>query len=94
MERRWLRFQGSRIFSPGTRDRRQAAHFDDGVEHGIAAAAANGLTHATKTQRAIAERIVQEVIRTGVSRDDAVRAAVLAVWGLTGRQHLRMTDPG
>jgi len=63
-------------------DRRQAAYFDLGVEHGIAAAAANGLTNATKAQRAIAERIVQDVIRTGVARDDAVRAAVLAVWGL------------
>ena len=67
-------------------DRRQAAYFDLGVEHGIAAAAANGLTNATKTQRAIAERIVQEVIRTGVARDDAVRAAVLAVWGLSRRR--------
>ena len=65
-------------------DRRQAAYFDLGVEHWIAAAAANGLTNATKRQRAIAERIVQEVIRTGVRREDAVRAAVLAVWGLTG----------
>ena len=63
-------------------NRRQAAYFDLGVEHGIAAAAANGLTNASTTQRAIAERIVQEVIRTGVSRDDAVRTAVLAVWGL------------
>jgi hypothetical protein len=63
--------------------RRQAAYFDLGVEHGIAAAAADGLTNPTKTQRAIAERIVQEVIRTGVARDDAVRAAVLAVWGVT-----------
>lgn len=65
-------------------DRRQAAYFDLGVEHGIAAAAANGLTKSSPTQRAIAERIVQEVLRTGVSRDDAVRAAVLAVWGLLG----------
>jgi hypothetical protein len=64
-------------------DRRQAAYFDLGVEHGIAAAAANGLANSTTTQRAIAERIVHEVIRTGVSRDDAVRAAVLSVWGLT-----------
>jgi hypothetical protein len=67
-------------------DRRQAAYFDLGVEHGIAAAAANGLTNPSETQRAIAERIVQEVIRTGVSRDDAVRAAVLAVWGLSRRR--------
>ena len=65
-------------------DRRQAAYFDLGVEHSIAAAAASGLTKATSTQRAIAERIVQEVTRTGVSRDDAVRAAVLAVWALAG----------
>ena len=65
-------------------DRRQAAYFDLGVEHGIAAAAASGLTKATSTQRAIAERIVQEVTRTGVSRDDAVRAAVLVVWALAG----------
>ena len=64
-------------------DRRHAAYFDLGVEHGIAAAAANGLTKASPTQRAIAERIVQEVIRTGVTNDDAVRAALLAVWGLT-----------
>ena len=67
-------------------DRRQAAYFDLGVEHGIAAAAANGLTKATSTQRAIAERIVQDVLRTGVSRDDAVRAVVLAVWGLSRRR--------
>lgn len=71
-------------------DRRQAAYFDLGVEHGIAAAAANGLTKASPTQRAVADRIVQEVIRTGVARDDAVRAAVLAVWGLrTYRTNLR-----
>ena len=68
-------------------DRRQAAYFDLGVEHGIAAAAANGLAKATPTQRAIAERIVQEVIRTGVAHEDAVRAAVLAVWGLSRRRH-------
>ena len=67
-------------------DRRQAAYFDLGFEHGIAAAAANGLTKATSTQRAIAERIVQDVLRTGVSRDDAVRAVVLAVWGLSRRR--------
>ncbi len=66
--------------------------FDLGVEHGIAAVAANGLTKATKTQRAIAERIVQDVLRTGVSRDDAVRAAVLAVWGLLGAKTGRSSD--
>ena len=73
-------------------DRRQTVYFDFSVEHGIAVAVANGLTHATKTQRAIAERIVQDVIRTGVPRDDAVRAALLAVWGLS-RRHGRAPVP-
>jgi hypothetical protein len=70
-------------------DRRQAAYFDLGVKHGIAAAAANGLTKATPTQRAIAERIVQEVIRISVARDDAVRAALLAVWCLAALETRR-----
>jgi hypothetical protein len=76
-------------------DRRQAAYFDLGVEHGIAAAAANGLTKATPAQRAIAERIVQGVIRISVARDDAVRAALLAVWGLaaTGARRPRLSAP-
>jgi hypothetical protein len=66
-------------------DRRQAAYFDLGVEHGIAAAAANGLTNAMKTQRAIAKRIVQEVIRTGVARDEVVGALLVAAWAILGR---------
>jgi hypothetical protein len=68
---------------------RDAACLDLGVEHRIAAAAANGLTKPTPKQRAIAERIVQDVIRTGVARDDVIRAAVLAVWGLAGARARR-----
>ena len=67
--------------------RQFAAYFDLGVEHGIAAAAANGLAGASKMQRALAERMVQEIVRTGVARNDAVRAAVLATWALTFGRH-------
>ena len=87
-KRRRVWFAYEELLSRNT-DRRQAAYFDLGVEHGIAAAAGNGLTKATPTQRAIAERIVQEVIRTGVRRVDAVRAALLAAWGLTATRARR-----
>jgi len=70
-------------------DRRQAAYFDLGVEHGLAAARANQLPGASKSARAIAERLVRQVIGTGVARDDAVRAAMLAAWGLAGARARR-----
>jgi hypothetical protein len=76
-----------------TTDRRQAAYFDLGVEHGIAAAAANGLTKASPTQRAIAERIVQDVIRTGVARNEVVEALIVAAWAVIGRNAGRDTHP-
>jgi len=63
------------------------AYFVLGVEYGIAAAAANGFTKASPTQRAIAERIVQDVLRTGVARDDAVRAAMLHHRRKSRRRH-------
>jgi hypothetical protein len=65
-------------------DRRQAAYFDLGVEHGIAAARANQLPGATKSARAIAEHLVREVVGTGVAPRVRVEAAVLAAWALAG----------
>jgi hypothetical protein len=64
----------------------QAAYFGLGVEHGIAAARANALPGASKAARAIAERRAQEVVRTGVAREIAVEAAVLAAWAVLGKE--------
>jgi hypothetical protein len=57
---------------------------DLGVEHGIAAARANQLPGASKSARAIAERIVRDVVRTGVAPRVRVEAAVLAAWAMLG----------
>jgi len=65
-------------------DRRQAAYFDLGVEHGIAAARADQLPGASKAARAIAEHLVREVVGTGVAPRVRVDAAVLAAWALAG----------
>ena len=46
-------------------DRRQAAYFDLGVEHGIAAARATELGADRKTVHALAQHVVKELIRTG-----------------------------
>jgi hypothetical protein len=68
--------------------RQFAAYFDLGVEHGITAARANALPGASKAARAIAERLAQEVVRTGVPRGVAVEAAVMAAWAV-GRPRRR-----
>jgi len=67
-------------------DRRQAAYFDLGVEHGIAAAHVNALPGASKAVRALAEHLVAEVVRTGEAPRVRVESAVLAAWGLVGRR--------
>jgi hypothetical protein len=72
--------------------RQQAAYFDLGVEHGIAAARANALPGASKAARAIAEKLAQEVVWTGVAREIAVEAAVLAAWGMLRARTRRTTD--
>jgi hypothetical protein len=66
-------------------DRRQAAYFDLGVEHGIAAARANQLAGGSKSARAIAEHVVREVVWTGAAPRDRIEAALLASWALLGR---------
>jgi len=47
-------------------DRRQAAYFDLGVEHGIATARATTIAGGRKTVNALAQRVVWDLIRTGV----------------------------
>ena len=64
--------------------RQFAAYFDLGVEHGVAAARANALPGASKAARAIAERLAQEVVRTGVAQHVRVEAVVLAAWAVLG----------
>jgi hypothetical protein len=66
-------------------DRKQAAYFDLGVEHGIAEARANALHGASKSARAIAEHLVREIVGTSVAPSVRVEAAVLAAWALLGR---------
>jgi hypothetical protein len=65
------------------RSLREAAYFDAGVEHGIAAARVHGLGCASRTVRALADRVVREMLATGVARNDVVRAAVVAAWALS-----------
>jgi hypothetical protein len=72
--------------------RQFAAYFDLGVEHGVAAARANALPGASKAARAIAKRLVQEVVRTGVAREVAVEATVLAAWAMLGTRKQRTID--
>lgn len=66
------------------RAKREAAYSDVGVEHGIAAARANALATPSKNIRALAKRVVQEVLRTGVARREAVGAALVAAWAMLG----------
>ena len=66
------------------RAKREAAYFDVGVEQGIAACAVHGLGRPSKRVRAHAQNVVQELLRTGIERPDAVRAALVAAWALLG----------
>ena len=69
--------------------RREAAYFDLGVEHGTAACAAHGLWRPSKTVRALADRVVRELLATGVGREEIVRATIVAAWALlAGRPSL------
>ncbi len=75
------------------RDRREAAYFDVGVEHGIAACAAHGFGTPTKKVRAIADHLVRELLANGVPRTDAVRAAITAAWALVSIRGTKATRP-
>jgi hypothetical protein len=68
------------------RSLREAAYFDAGVEHGIAAARVHGLGGASKTVRALADRVVRELVATNVSREAALAAALATAWAITPRK--------
>jgi hypothetical protein len=65
--------------------RQQAAYFDLGVEHGIAAARADQL-RAGRAVKKLAERLVREALGANVSREDVAAAAVMAAWAVLGRR--------
>jgi len=67
-------------------DRRQAAYFDLGVEHGIAAARASQLHGASKSARAIAEHLVREVVGTGGRAAGSPGGGATGDVGAPGRQ--------
>jgi hypothetical protein len=66
-------------------DRRQAAYFDLGVEHGIAGARANQLPGASKSVRGIAAHVFREVIEAGVGQNFLGEAALVAAWSVLGK---------
>jgi len=66
------------------RAKREAAYFDVGVEQGIAACAVHGLGRPSKRVRAHAQHVVQELLRTGVPQQEAVRVVLVAAWALLG----------
>lgn len=63
---------------------RIAAYFDVGVEHGAAATRATKLAGGRSTVNALAQRLVRELMRTGVARDDVVGALLVAARALVG----------
>ena len=56
-----------------------------GVEYGIAATRATKLAGGKKTVNALAQRVVRELMRTGVARDEVVGALLVAAWAMLGR---------
>lgn len=57
---------------------REATYFDVGVAYGSASAAAKPDARCRPNVRALAERIVQDILSAGVERCDAVSAALAA----------------
>lgn len=86
----WFKFERA---ADEMRARREAAYFDVGVEHGIAACAAHAFGTPTKRVRAIADYLVRELLSTGVPRTDAVRAAITAAWALVAIQNVEPIRP-
>jgi hypothetical protein len=72
------------------RAKREAAYFDVGVEHGIAAARVHALGGPRKVVRKLGDRIVRELLAKGVTREDAVGAAIVAAWGMLGSVQTRL----
>lgn len=67
---------------------RDAAYFDIGVEHGLAAAHANEIAEPRRRVRALAQHLLREAMASGLAREDAAVAAALATWSLLGRLHI------
>jgi hypothetical protein len=63
--------------------RQQAAYFDLGVEHGVAAAMADVLRSGPAVKK-LADRLVREALGATVSHEDVAAAAVLAAWAVLG----------
>ena len=84
--RRWFDYE--RV-ADELRSKREAAYFDVGVEYGIAATRATKLAGGNKTVNALARRVVREVMRTGVARDDVVGALLVAAWAMVGGKSAR-----
>ena len=77
--RRWFEYE--RV-ADELRSKREATYFDVGVEYGIAATRATALAGGRKTVNALAQRVVREVMRTGVGRNEVVGALLVAAWAV------------
>lgn len=67
---------------------RDAAYFDVGVEHGLAAAHANEIAEPRQRVRALAQHLLREAMASGLDREDTAAAAALVTWSLLGRLHI------
>jgi hypothetical protein len=63
--------------------RQQAAYFDLGVEHGIAAAREDQLRAGPAVTK-LADRLVREALGANVPREDVAAVAVMAAWAVVG----------
>jgi hypothetical protein len=84
--RLWFRFEAA---ADELRALREAAYFDVGVEYGIAASRATAMAGERKTVNALAQRVVRELTRTGVARDEVVGALLVAAWAVLGGRRVR-----
>ncbi len=88
--RLWFRYERA---ADEIRARREAAYFDVGIEHGIAACAAHGFGNPSKQVRALADHLVREILGAGRPKVDAVRAALAAAWALLAVLRVPATRP-
>jgi hypothetical protein len=68
---------------------REAAYYDLGVEHGIAACAVHGFARPSKTVRALADKVVRDLLGADVSRPEALRAALAVAWAMASSARSR-----
>ena len=60
----------------------EAAYFDAGVSHGLAAASVESASETSVAVREQAARVVRELLAAGLAPSDAAAAASLAAWSL------------